>query len=503
MAALNPARVRLLLTQENAQESGLATAVGAHDPQAFAAFQRETQIGKQRSIIGLGQAVHLQDHVARTADFAEVHARRFHHGRPIDALQTIEGLLPRLRLLVELTIVDPADVFFLLGNVFLLRLPRFQLQLIALLAQADIRMVVAGIGREPAGIQLEDLGDDPVQEVTIVADDEHALGLADQVIFGPACGVDVQVVARLVQQHHIRSGQEQLGKHEPALLTAAESGDGTLVILSPKAETIEHLFHAMVHRVGIFMMQHGVEAVVASGEGLALALIRRVRQGVGGADHLVVGSQQIFEGTAGLVKQRPVRSELGLLTQKGHAGAGVQADFAIIRSVEAGQNAEQGGLAGAIGADQAGTLPGVELEAEILEQRAFIEAASQTGTAQQYHDRSGIYSRGHAVAPPQARAGAPEAGGSILLVECSIILNGFGRRGRRRKSQNPGGGRAGRLPDHTRVSARSGNHSNYLVSFGEVKTVPRLELPEAGGVAGVMEPDVKTTLGSMYALGCT
>jgi hypothetical protein len=51
------------------------------------------------------------------------------------------------------------------------------------------------------------------------------------------------------------------------------------------------------------------------------------------------------------------------------------------------------------------------------------------------------------------------------------------------------------------LEARRG--TSYCVNFGEANTVPRLELPDAGGVAGTMEPEANTTAGLMYALACT
>ena len=81
---------------------------------------------------------------------------------------------------------------------------------------------------------LEDLGDDAIEEVAIVADDQHGLGLLDEIIFEPARGVDVEMVARLVEQHHVGRGQEQLGQHQPALLAATECVEWPFVLLRRK-----------------------------------------------------------------------------------------------------------------------------------------------------------------------------------------------------------------------------------------------------------------------------
>src|SRR5947209_3058881 len=72
---------------------------------------------------------------------------------------------------------------------------------------------------------------------------------------------------------------------------------------------------------------------------------------------------------------------------KGHAGPGVQSALAVVGPVEPGEQAQQGGLAHAVGPDQADALAGVELEADVLKQRPFVKPAGQAGTAQQDHGR--------------------------------------------------------------------------------------------------------------------
>ena len=83
----------------------------------------------------------------------------------------------------------------------------------------------------------------------------------------------------------------------------------------------------------------------------------------------------VEEGAAG--------GEVGLLAQQGDAGAGVEAHVAVVGPVEAGEQAQQRGLADAVGADEADALAGVQLEADVLEQRPFVEAARQAGATQQ------------------------------------------------------------------------------------------------------------------------
>ena len=130
-------------------------------------------------------------------------------------------------------------------------------------------------------------------------------------------------------------------------------------------------------------LQQFVEAVVAGGQSFALRFIRRLGQRLGRADHVVVGGEQFVEGGFRLGEESTAGSEVRLLAQQGDARAGVEAHLAVVGLVEAGQQAHQRGLADAVGADQADALAGVQLEADVLEQRPRVEAARQAGAAQQ------------------------------------------------------------------------------------------------------------------------
>src|SRR5262245_26239015 len=144
----------------------------------------------------------------------------------------------------------------------------------------------------------------------------------------------------------------------------------------------------MIDVVGVVVAQQLVEAVVASGEAFVFGLVGGAGQRLGGADHVVVGGEQFIEGGTRLGEESAVRLEQRLLAQQTDAGAGMQADLAVVRAVESGQDAQQRRLAGAVGTDEADTLAGLKLETDILEERPLVEAAREAGTTQQQHVRS-------------------------------------------------------------------------------------------------------------------
>jgi hypothetical protein len=90
-------------------------------------------------------------------------------------------------------------------------------------------------------LQLGDMGDDGVQEVAVVGDDDHRAGVfVDQALQVGFTG-QVQVVVRLVQEEHIRAGQEQPGQADQLLLPAGEVADGGVKIQLVQAQAAQQL----------------------------------------------------------------------------------------------------------------------------------------------------------------------------------------------------------------------------------------------------------------------
>jgi chaperonin GroEL (HSP60 family) len=219
--------------------------------------------------------------------------------------------------------VDAADVFLLLLDILLLRLVGLELLLVALLAQPPVLLVVAGVDRDLAVVQLKNLGDGLVQKIAVVADDEHGLRLLDQILLQPLGGVDVEVVARLIEQHDIGTRQEQFGQEQAALLPAAEGAALAVKVGAGKAQPLQHRADAVVDGVGPVVRQQLVEPVVAGAEGFAFALALRLRQRLGGVDEFFLGVEEFAEGRLGLLVERAPRGELGVLLQQADPCPGV------------------------------------------------------------------------------------------------------------------------------------------------------------------------------------
>eukprot|EP00968_Pinguiococcus_pyrenoidosus_P009741 scaffold754_cov248-Pinguiococcus_pyrenoidosus.AAC.57 len=85
----------------------------------------------------------------------------------------------------------------------------------ALLESVIVRLVVLQL----LPIEVDDVGDDLVQEAAVVRHDEQGVRVADEVVLEPDHGLEIQVVGRLVQQEDVRldkQGGRQRDTHAPA-----------------------------------------------------------------------------------------------------------------------------------------------------------------------------------------------------------------------------------------------------------------------------------------------
>src|SRR3546814_19318337 len=70
----------------------------------------------------------------------------------------------------------------------------------------------AGIKRQLAALQMQDVIDDIVQEIALVADDQDRRAIAFEDILEPHHRFEIEVVRRLVEQQHIGLREEEGGE---------------------------------------------------------------------------------------------------------------------------------------------------------------------------------------------------------------------------------------------------------------------------------------------------
>src|SRR5215207_3772543 len=75
-----------------------------------------------------------------------------------------------------------------------------------------VEFIIAGVRRQRSAVDLHDLGDDAVHERAVVRGHEQRAVVALQELFKPYDAFQVQMVARLIQEHDVRAHQEDAGQ---------------------------------------------------------------------------------------------------------------------------------------------------------------------------------------------------------------------------------------------------------------------------------------------------
>jgi hypothetical protein len=163
-----------------------------------------------------------------------------------------------------------------------------------------------------------------------MGDKTEGAAVAEEIGLQPGNGIDVQMVGGFVEQDNIGFAEERLGEQ---YTTARATGEGREIGGGVQAEAAEHL-------AGIAQM---------------LLVVRLVMVGADDVDH---AAQQMHGH---------------LLGQARHPQVGGADDLAGIRGRFPGENAEQGTLPGAVGAEQAHPVAALQVEFHAIEQRLAAE----------------------------------------------------------------------------------------------------------------------------------
>ena len=234
-------------------------------------------------------------------------------------------------------------------------------------------VVVAGVDLELLVVEVGDVRAHLVQEVAVVADDDHRGVVVVQRPLEPADRVDVEVVGGLVEQQHVGLGEQGLGEQHAQLqprrhlahrqvvaplLDAGVDQDRAGACLGGVAAVLRELALEFggLHVVGVGRFRVGVDPV---------ALLHRV-------PHLRVALHHHVQHALVLV------GEL-VLVELAHPHTGLEHDLARAGLEFAAQDLHQRGLAAAVRADQAVAVAVGELDGDVLEERLGFELDGEVG----------------------------------------------------------------------------------------------------------------------------
>ncbi len=145
-----------------------------------------------------------------------------------------------------------------------------------------------------------------------------------------------------------------------------------------EAEPAQNGGDLQVDGVAIAHAEALLQTAVALEQGVVFARGHtRVGQPVLEVVHFRLHVEQRFERVAGLGKDGAARIGEAVLRQIAHGECGRPYHGAAVGLVEAGQHAQQGGLAGAVRPAQADAIPIADMPGDLVEQDALAEALGE------------------------------------------------------------------------------------------------------------------------------
>ncbi len=374
-AQVHLAGIRLQLTQQDLEQGGLARAVRADDADLVAAQDR-------------GRGIAQEDLVAE----------RLRHAGDLDHLLA-GGLRARglhLHLAGELAArgalaahrLQRGDAALVAGAAGLDALPdphlflcqqlvearvllRFGVQ--ALLAPAQVVVVVAGPAGDAAAVDLDDAGGQRAQEAAVVGDEHEAAGEGLEEAFQPVDRLNVQVVGGFVQQQDVGSAHQRLRQQHAPLHAAGQRRE---IGVPGQLQPFQHLLHAAVQ----------VPAVARLDAGLR----RRHRRHVADVHGVMVAGQQRAEVAQAFgyhVEHAALHVLRHLLRHPRDHHPGLHAHLAVVGLELTGHQPHQGGLAGAVAADDADAFAGFDGQVDVVEQQRTADAEVDVLELEEGHAR--------------------------------------------------------------------------------------------------------------------
>jgi hypothetical protein len=232
-------------------------------------------------------------------------------------------------------------------DAFLLVLKLAQLLLAHERLLPEVGLVIARVAADFAALQIQDAGGHMVQCAAVVGDDEDRGLAALQVGLQPLARFEIKVVFRFVQQEQVGILQEHERQHEARALSAAQGLEGKFKIRRGKAQAMQHLLDARAE----FITAARDEGILHAGVFLQHVFARGHAFFEFG--QLLLLRDDIVEGMQHDIEDGEVRGDARNLGERGEARAFHAVHKAAVRLHLAGDDAEDGGLAGAVAANQA------------------------------------------------------------------------------------------------------------------------------------------------------
>ena len=395
---------------EDPEQRGLPCTVRPHEREPIATANHEIDPGVDRRVaVRLVHGFESEDDVAGTFRFGDPQPHptsRF--GRDLDPLDLLERLhaaldLPRFRCLVA----EAFDEAFDLGDFAVLTALSRQELLAALLPLDQVAIVVGLVEGEAACVEFGDSTHVPAQEGPVVRDHDRCSREARERLLEPFDRGKIEMVRRLVEEQHVRLREQELGEldtHEPA---ATERPERPLAVRGIEAEPGEDAFDARFALEASAVLEERSRAVVALGD---------LRRNVGSlpaecGDLLLEASDLALELSESrlhgrdFLAHRALARGIDLLAEHSDPDPAGRAHLPRVGRLVSGGDAEQRGLAGAVGSDEPDAVSGANVERDVGKEGPVAHVPREPFEAEPHRGESSVRVRRGAARSPSRRRG--------------------------------------------------------------------------------------------------
>ena len=234
-------------------------------------------------------------------------------------------------------------------------------------------VVIARIDLQLLEVEIRDVRAHLVQEMPVVADDDHGGIVVVERAFQPADRIDVQIVGRFIEQQNVRPGEQRLGEQHPQLQSRGHFAHGTVVPLFRNSGIRQNGAGA---RLGVVAAIFG-ECALELGR-LHVILIGGLRIGVDPITLLHRGPQFGVPAHDHVEHALVLVPEL-VLVELAEPHAGLQHDVSRGGLEIAPQHLHEGGFSAAVRPDQPVAVAVEEFDGDLLEQGFSAELNGDIG----------------------------------------------------------------------------------------------------------------------------
>jgi hypothetical protein len=196
-------------------------------------------------------------------------------------------------------------------------------------------------------------------------------GVGLEELLEPDDRLDVEVVGRLIHQQHVGPAEQHPRQRDAHFPAARELPNVAIDLVILEAEAVQNLAGLRFERIAAEMVVLLLHLAEARENAVHVVRALVIFHGALEVLELVMQIADAAAAGDGLVEHRPARHLLHILAEIADGQALGNRDLTLVGSFLADDHAKQGGLAGAVGADQADLVAGIQLKGGVNEDQLF------------------------------------------------------------------------------------------------------------------------------------